>query len=104
MAVRALPAQEQVGRDVIDALLIGILHEAAQRPFGCAEVISQAAPDAEIVVKFMSESHCASPATGHGFAIESRPSISSFAKIIAAARERLRNMSSISATDAPLRI
>src|SRR3546814_13463622 len=77
MAERALPAQEQVGRDVIDALLIGILHEAAQRPFGCAEVISQAAPDAEIAVKFMSESHCASPATGHGFAIERRPSIRS---------------------------
>src|SRR3546814_7771851 len=32
---------------------------------------------AEIAVKFMSESHCASPATGHGFAIERRPSISS---------------------------
>src|SRR3546814_11555442 len=95
--------QEQVGRDVIDALLIGILHEAAQRPFGCAEVISQAAPDAEIAVKFMSESHCASPATGHGFAIERRPSISSFESIIVEARDRWRNMSPISASDAPLR-
>src|SRR3546814_3287090 len=89
--------------DVCSSDLIGILHEAAQRPFGCAEVISQAAPDAEIAVKFMSERHCASPATGHGFAIERRPSTSSFASIIVEARARWRNMSPISASDAPLR-
>ena len=64
---------------MIDALLIGILHEAAQCPFGRGQVVSQATPHAEIAIEFMSESHCASPATGHGFAIERSPSISSFA-------------------------
>jgi hypothetical protein len=64
---------------MLSLLGFGEVDEAAQRPRARAELIAQAAPDAQVAIEFSTKAHRTPPTTGQGCAIERRPSISSFA-------------------------
>ena len=79
-SVCLLPAQEQVGADVLGSLALGIPDEAAQDACRGAKVEPEAAPDGKVAVKFVAEAaHRTPPAAGQGCATERRPSMSSLA-------------------------
>src|SRR5690606_30545023 len=96
-----VPAQEQRRIDMRCALLIREPGEAAQDALAGGKVIAEATADAQIAIELGREAHCTPPATGHGIAIDRRPSMSSRAYIIVDDRERCRSTSPISSSDAP---
>lgn len=99
---RGVPAQEQRGVDMNSAFAIGEPGEAAKDAFGGAKIVAEAAPDAEITAEFDGEAHCTPPATGQGCAIDRNPSMSRRAYIIVDVRERCRNTSPTSSSEAPV--
>src|SRR5690606_31567210 len=99
---RGVPAQEQRRVDMNGALTIGEPGEATKNALSSAEIVAEAAPDAQIAVELDGEAHCTSPAAGQGCAIDRSPSISSRAYIIVDVRDRCRNTSPISSSEAPV--
>lgn len=84
------------------AFAVGEPGEAAEDALGGAKIVAEAAPDAQIAVELEGEAHSAPPATGQGCAIDRSPSMSSRAYIIVDVRERCRNTSPTSSSEAPV--
>src|ERR1700730_10510854 len=73
------PAHAQVGVDVLHVIAVGEEGEATQYSLIRAQIGAELSPDGQVAVKFSKEAHRATSATGQGWAMERRPSVSSFA-------------------------
>ena len=58
---------------------ITLFGEAAQDSFVCSKIDTQAPSDGQVAIEFRKEAHRATSETGHGWAMERSPSVSSFA-------------------------